>query len=380
MKELSSRERILRTIRGEPVDRVPISPPIPWKPDDFLSGRKPRDWQMEPNFRKVARLVEKHCDSFCRGPVGQIFDRRFLLTPRKYIKAGEHTVEGKRHKRVTYVHTPKGTLRTVDEWDEGVATVWYTEPLLKDKEDVEKLLSVPYEFEKPDLQPFFKLRDLVGDRGVMEVGISTPLVCVSRLFEFGQFLEWCASEREIIVRLLDTVFERIRIALEYILKEGVGPSFWFGGSEQATPPMMSPKFYDELVVAYDKRLFDLVHQYGGIVHVHCHGKVRGVLKKLVDMGADALDPVEPPPDGDVTMEEAKKITEGRLMLMGNIEFHKLEFGTPEEIDRLVYEAIVPGGKEHTMLYPTATAITSISDRHRDNAIQYIESGLKYGKF
>jgi len=379
VKELSSRERILRTIRGEPVDRVPIAAPIRWGPLDTPESAD--GWRAEPMFQEVARLVERHCDGFCRlGGLGGLFDRRFLLISPRYIRVGGRKVVGKRRIVTTYVDTPKGQLRTVDESDEGIATAWYTEPLLKDKDDVEKLLSVPFERPEVNFRTFFAQRERLGDRGVAEVGVSTPLVCVSRLFHFDQFLEWCASEPETIIRLMDTVFERIYANLEYILKEGVGPSFWFGGSEQATPPMMSPRLYDELVVKYDGRLFDLVHRYGGIVHVHCHGKVGGVLEKLIEMGADALDPVEPPPDGDITMEEAKRRAGGKLMLMGNIEFRHLEFVTPEEIDRLVKDAIVPGGKQHMMLYPSATPITTITERFRDNAIQYIRSGLEYGRF
>ncbi|MFQ6097020.1 MAG: hypothetical protein ACE5O2_04775, partial [Armatimonadota bacterium] len=54
------------------------------------------------------------------------------------------------------------------------------------------------------------------------------------------------------------------------------------------------------------------------------------------------------------------------------------FATPDEIEVLVKPAICDGGKEGMFLYPTATPITSISDRYRDNAIRYIEAGLRYG--
>jgi hypothetical protein len=57
----------------------------------------------------------------------------------------------------------------------------------------------------------------------------------------------------------------------------------------------------------------------------------------------------------------------------------LEFASPAEIDEQVHEAIERGGKEGMILGLSATAITSISDRYRDNAIQYIESGLRYGE-
>ena len=115
----------------------------------------------------------------------------------------------------------------------------------------------------------------------MYIFVSTPIVCVSQLFRFEQFLMWCATEKSTIIRLIETAFERIYNQLEYLLQHGVDPIFHFGGSEQATPPMMSPKLYNEFVVKYDSKFFDLVHRHGGIVAVHCHGRLRGIKEKFI---------------------------------------------------------------------------------------------------
>jgi len=379
--KLTSRERILRTIRGENVDRVPIFPPIPWNLWMSLDQRPPTGWYAELNYQTVAKLVEEHCDAFCRSrALGGMFDRRFLLIPPEHITVASREVMGNRTVVTYRVTTPKGNLRSVEETVHGIQTTYYTEPLLKDKDDVEKILSVPFRFDKPDFKPFFDEREKVGDRAVMEVGISTPLVSTSRMLDFVQFFEWCLTERATIVKLLETHLERISVKLEYLLQNGVGPCYWFGGSEQATPPMMSNQMYDDFVVRYDSQLFDLVHKYGGLVHVHCHGKVNTVFERIIDMGVDMLDPMEPPPDGDLEICEAKRRAKGRITLMGNIEIRDLDFATPEQIDEKVKHAIIDGGKFHFMLYPTATAISSITDQYRDNAIQYILSGLKYGSF
>ncbi len=376
---LSSADRLMRTIRWEQADRVPILSPVPLNPIRWREAPPTEDWQAEPNFREVAELALQHCDFFVRtsAPAG-MFDRRFLLIPSEYIEVESRQQTGSRIVVTYRVRTPRGDLRTKEEHEPGVSTTWYTEPLLKDKDDVERLLSVPFEFHQPDLSSFVAERQRVGDRGLMEIGLSTPMICVSRLFEFGHFLEWCAAERPIIERLTETVARRIAMKLRYVLESGLGPLYWFGGSEQATPPMMSPQFYDDLVVRYDAPLMELVHEYGQYVHVHCHGKVREALDKIVAMGADLLDPVEPPPDGDIELWEAKEQARGKTVLIGNIEFRDLEFATPQQIDEKVHEAIEWGGKQGLILGLSATAIASISDRYRDNALQYIESGLRYG--
>ncbi len=378
---LSSRDRILRTLRGKPTDRVPISPPIPWNVWDEIEGRNPAGWQAEDNFLRVMELVHQHCDTTVQSrTLGGLFDRSQLHCPRRYAETVSTERSGGRATVTRVLHTPRGDLRSRFATDAGVHTAWVVEPFVKDLDDVEKILSVPYEFEKPDMEAFRRETERIGDRAVMEVGISTPLVCVSHIMPFDTFLLWTVAERAAVERLIRTVFERAYEKLEYILQRGAGPLFWIGGSEQATPPMMSPRQYDEYVANYDGRLIDLIHKYGQYAHVHCHGRISRIFQRLLDKRVDALDPVEPPPDGDIEIAEAKRLAAGRMTLMGNIEFHRLEFAAPEEMDALVRRALCEGPKDHFILYPSATAISRLSDRYRDNAIRYIEAGLEYGRF
>ncbi len=195
----------------------------------------------------------------------------------------------------------------------------------------------------------------------------------------GQFLEWCASKSALIEKLIAIRFERTYQRLEYVLKNGFTGCFIFGGAELATPPMMSPELFDAFVVKYDSRLFDLVHRYAGLVRVHCHGNVKDALSKFIDMGADALDPLEPPPQGDIEMDDAKRICGGRMTLLGNIEFSDLETLTPMEIEEKVKRAICDGGKERFILYPASRSISALTDRFTANAIRYVEAGIKYGE-
>lgn len=375
-----SAQRLLRTINWQPSDRVPIFPPIPWDPRNWPPPEPPSGWRGEDNYLQLAELCAQHCDVIVgTGTLGPIFDRRFMLIPPEYIEVeSRQTTNGKTTVRLR-VRTPRGDLHTTELSHAGVSTGWYPEPLLKDKDDVARILSVPYRFDPPDLAPFFADRDRLGERGLMQIGVSTPLVSTGRMFEFGHFLEWCRAEPALVEELVATHAERIRERLFWLLKNGVGPVYWFGGSEQATPPMMSRDLYDRLVVKYDRPLIQLVREHGCYAHVHCHGKVNDLLERVMDMGAHMFDPCEPPPDGDLDFADAKGRAYGRMVLMGNIEFRHLEFAEPDEVEQMVADAICRGGKQGTMLFPSATPITTVTDRYRDNAIRYIKAGLEHGR-
>ena len=380
---LTSRQRVLRTLRGEPVDRIPIFAPIPWSPRQTDPDNPPQPWMRNPEFQAVVPLVDEHCDAFVGCPVfPRLFDRQYLEIPRRFIEALPEERRGDRWTvNRTIVHTPGGDLHTTVEAENGISTSWYPEPLVKTTDDARKLLSVPFDFDPPDVGPFFEHTRNTGEAGLVQTGVSSPVVCVSRLLHFDQFLEWCAAERELILELERTVHERIMVKLRHLVASGVAKDtvLWIGGSEQCTPPMMGPRDYDAFVLPFEGEIYRLWHEGGGFVHLHCHGKVGTMFDRMVEMGADCIDPMEPPPDGDLTLADARARAAGRTTLMGNIEFHRLEYASPSEIDELVHRAIDEGGPDHFMLYPSATAIQAITPQQSANCIRYIEAGVRYGR-
>ncbi|UCG94661.1 MAG: hypothetical protein JSW13_02590 [Candidatus Aerophobus sp.] len=393
---MNSKQRILRTIRGQKVDRIPIYAPVitgriinpahvpvGLQVAHLLMDGVPAldEWiTQDPNYLEIVKLAEEKCEKVWSYGFPE-FDRRFLLIPREFIKVAK-VKENNVSLLIKYrVQTPKGSLEYICEKQKNISTVWDRDPPIEDKKDVEKILSVPYEFQRPDVEEFFKYKNRIEKKeGLMYIFISTPMVCVSQLFRFEKFLMWCIAEKSTVARLIETAFERIYEQLEFLLQKGVGPIFHFGGSEQATPPMMSPKLYDELVVKYDSKLFDLVHRYGGYVAVHCHGKVRSILDKLINMGIDLLDPVEGPPSGDIEIWEAKKKVKRGITLVGNIQFGDMEVCTVKEIDEKVKKAICSGGEQKFILATTEGPVSPVSSQMKDNYIQFMESGIKYGKF
>lgn len=393
---MTSKERILGTIKGEKINRVPIYAPLVTgqviNPAHVTVGLQVSnllqdginaldDWlTKDPNYLEIIKLANEKCERVWSYHFREL-DRRFLLLPKEFIRVAK-VKEKSDFILINYeIQTPNGNLEYICQKYKGVSTVWDRKYLIEDKKDVERILSVPHAFHKPDVEDFFRYqREIEEKGGLMYIFVSTPMVCVSQLFRFEQFLTWCVAEKPTIVRLIETAFERIFEQLEYLLQKGVGPIFHFGGSEQATPPMMSPQLYDEFVVKYDGKLFDLVHRYDRYVAVHCHGRVGTLLDKLIDMGADLLDPVEAPPSGDIEIGEAKRKAEGKITLVGNIQIDDMETCTPEEIDEKVREAICSGGKEKFVLATTEGPLSAVSDRMKENYIRFIEAGIKYGKF
>ena len=155
------------------------------------------------------------------------------------------------------------------------------------------------------------------------------------------------------------------------------------GEVDSVAPITRPAgWWTGNVVKYDTELIRMIQEAGFFVQMHSHGKVGSVLDYIEQCAPDALEPLEPPPDGDIELAEVKKRIGEEITLCGNIEMRDFEIGTPEEIDakvkRIMEDAKGEGG---FILMPTATPITVPLEEHiAGNLIQFIDSGIEYGGY
>jgi uroporphyrinogen decarboxylase len=389
---LNSRQRIINTLKGEKVDRVPI-----WLRDQFnlqdplrnemvldvvMSNEFADGWVLKDNnFKKVIGFYRKSGGDIIKEYIipGKVCNR-LLCTPPSNIRQIGEKIEGKKKVFEFEIHTPKGKLTLVTACEKDVSTMWTIKHLIEDKEDLDKLLSIPFSLDQIDFERFHKDNERLGDNGVMLIQVDTPFIAVSGLMDFQEFLIMCHTDKKLLRELCDIAFERISLILDECLSNEMGPIYRLNGSEQATPPMNSPEIYEEFVYPYEKTLIEKIHKYGCFAAVHSHGKIRRNLPFMVDMKLDMLDPVEAPPSGDVEFHEAKEITGGNITLAGNFQFSDLESLETQEIRNQVKKILTAGGKDHVILNATASPITYMTDKLRDNYIAMIEAGLEYGSF
>ena len=127
----ASCRRVWGTYRREPVDRVPMLPPIGWRVGTDLDVEY-GDWRDEERYRRVARLVQQHCD--LRPPFNVVgYPRvwapqsyqRFLEAPQEYVEElPPEKLSDVRTRHTTVLHTPKGDLKWVFDIDKGIFTWW----------------------------------------------------------------------------------------------------------------------------------------------------------------------------------------------------------------------------------------------------------------
>jgi len=206
--------------------------------------------------------------------------------------------------------------------------------LIKTREDAEKYMSLPLPVIEGDVSSFGGALSEMGDKGIVEVSLGfNPAGFVAELIGSENFALMTITDRDALHALCDRQMRIVLNRLRFALSRGLGPFFNMAGEEYIVPPLHGPRDFDDFNVRYDRPIIEEIHNAGGRIHIHCHGSLGKVLRAFVDMGADVLHPIEPPPMGDVTAAEAKEIARGRMCIEGNIQINRMYEATPDDIRR-----------------------------------------------
>ena len=364
--EITVENRVLAALRCEQADRAPVFIYL----NPYVDGAW---YSNDPSYADVLQACRDYADVIYDWS----FPSGFFHTAAPIDKESRPLPNGDTEH---ILHTPSGTITSISRSDwRGVRKIkrWITEP-----EDVERILSIPYVPAWPDVSPILKARAHGKDIWVTQATFSDP-ICIAGMVDEVVMAIWTIEHRDLIRRMLDVALERILDEVEYCLKNGVGPIYYFNGPEYALPPLMSPEDFREFVVEYDKKLVELVHSYpGNYTIIHSHGKVGQFLEDFAAIGTDGLNVLEPPPIGDTDLADAKNRIGDRVCLIGNIQYDDIARGTREDIERLVVKAIEQGGPGGGFIlspcaYPYERPLPEKASR---NIIHYLKMGHKYGRY
>ncbi len=345
---MTSRERLLCAIAHERPDRVPVGP--------FGLGH------LDHNGKAAAELIAKTDPFIQAGVGGNALMGQLVKTER--VQEGNDTV-------IT-IFTPKGNLTQRHRRTD--ITGYTVEFPCKNAEDVEKYMSIPYKPSEPNAEPFLARRDEIGEEGLVMVGIPDAICLPATILSPADMCLLWADEPDLMVRVAQTVSERINEFVEKACKAGVDAYRVIGG-EYATE-QLGPKGFDALVKPYDTKLHRIIHRYGGIVYYHNHGDVDIFLERFAEMEMDALDPLEVPPYGNVDLADAKKRIADKVCLVGGLDdMEILESLDQETVKDMGRKCIEAAGPDSYVLGGTASG--TYTEKAARNFIALVDVAKEY---
>ncbi len=353
---MNARQRLMATLEGKPVDRPAVSfyeiggfQVDPADPD-------PYNIYNAPSWQPLLRLAEEQTDVI---RMGGIHGLPGMSRPGEDLFSPETWTEGDSRFTRTSVEVGGRTLTQLIRRDRGIDTVWTVEHLLKDAADLRAFLDLPDAFfdrPEPDIARLERLDEAIGDRGIVMVDTADPIGEAAGLFDLSTYILVAALEPSLFHRLLERYAAPIHRCTEHVASAFPGHLWRICGPEYATEPYLPPALFDEYVVRYTEPMVRAVQRHGGYARIHCHGRIKSALPMIAGMGADGIDPIEPPPQGDVRLADVRREYGRDLVLFGNIEVSDIENLEPAAFRKVAEQAVregTAGEGRGFVLMPTA---------------------------
>jgi uroporphyrinogen-III decarboxylase len=325
---MTSRERVARAMRHQPVDRVPvmcqlalghyflnagIAPHRIWftsegfadalvtlqqryRFDGILINIPGRPENVLTDVMSIETNSEGECLTWCDGGV--------TFIPRD---------ENPHHNQTTRANFEMIDPDDLDAISDLPGYVWNTYHIPRVAELRGVLRDIPdYFFRTIDL-----VKRAVGDTVSIHGEVFSPFTHYIELFGYEQALTSLLIDpgkaHAILERLTDAsiawAVAQARRGVDAVLIS----SAFAGGS------LISTAMYREFVLPYESRVTAAVKKISVPVYTHTCGRIGDRLEWMAETGTQGIDTLDPPPLGNVDLAEAKKRIGAKLFIKGNLD-------------------------------------------------------------
>jgi len=211
---------------------------------------------------------------------------------------------------------------------------------VKSGEDVEKL-------EVPDprrdgrlpiiIEGIERLRKEVGGKIAIYTGGQGPFSLAAEIRGLHAFLKDLYLNRDLALKL-------VKFCTEYMVEMGraeaqAGADIVHLGDAFAGPSLVSPQFFRDFAMPYDRAVFNEWKKEGVLTSLHICGKSTAIWGDMVETGTHNIEV-----DQTVDIGEAKGKVEHHACLTGNIDPSAvIRYGTTEEVEKKTRECIEAAG-------------------------------------
>lgn len=377
---LTSRERILRGMRGLPVDRVATAPRM-WKyiqahrggastPEAELAAAEEFDYDpiqytgaAVPSFLGASIPSPETLPEgvTCEGET-EAYDDHDIVRRRFQTPAGPLSDVWKRpHRNKGYGPSPAPA---------------HLEYLIKERGDIERLRFLTAPASAQAIEQFKQVTALFGDRGIVTPYVRSP----------GNDLSYVMSPQDALMlpyddpallRELIGFFQRACIAdIKAHLAAGAETIF-VSGFHISLSVGWSPAMFREYFLPLIVEAAAVTHEGGAIFHYYDDGKMMQILDMMMEAGVDVFSTCTPPPAGDCNLREAKARAGTAMSLMGYVDIENvLHRGTPALVDATVREAIEVGAADDRFVLSSSDGI--LTQTPIENLHAYFAAAKKYG--
>lgn len=303
--ELTVKERLLRSIMGEEIDRIAWSPFLAYYWESL-----PLSTQKKGQFDYLKKMG---ADPLLRG-FHQLFE---VENNHCRITSQENNKE-----KFTTYETTCGNLTEKYTFSPQSNSWFLTEHAVKTEEDF-KVLQCIYEHMviRESYQEFNDAYQSVGENG-----LHIPVLGTKSKTAFQSLVEhWCGTMDityalydfpEVVEECLDVMqekdFETVVLSAK---SQGEAFIFW----EDSSTTNISPDFFEKYTAPTINRWGEYLHAHGKLLIHHACGHLKDLLPIMAKTEIDMIESISPPPTGNIDIPQAFDLLPPHIGLIGGIE-------------------------------------------------------------
>lgn len=376
---LTSRERLLKVLRGELPDCVPVCPDFSYMIPAKMTG-KPfwdvflyNDPPLYEAYIECAKYFD--IDSLMDGSFNLHFPEERAINEGwgQYIVFKDNTrivTQEGRKENGKWEWKPKVTVYYIDNpptWDVDPVKIGL-EPVPKEWEPIERVsLSCGPESLK-------RAKELMGNHGLIGV-FATKSVYFQNQNDIYKFYDNPEKHEQWAEEYLDAAVKRF----ERINSLETKPDFiCVGGSGTLVTQTM--EMFLKIAFPAVKKVIELATEAGFPTHVHSCGPEKELVKIFSEQTElTVIDPLEEPPMGDCNLAELKKLYGDKIILKGNLHTtNVMLLGSIKDVIKASKSAIdqtAEGGR-----FILSTGDQCGRDTPYENIFAMVETARSYGEY
>jgi uroporphyrinogen-III decarboxylase len=325
---VNERERLLRVLEGGKADQTPWYADLSWwyaahAEMDDLPAAYEDDKDASELFHSHFQLVPTVGQGYLRlhQDIGAgICFYAPMVWKETFSEEIRFTSQKEANRTISRIITPVGQLDSVSEYLPHSCTTAYKTHYIKQPADLEV---IRYIWEHRTISPNYEEFEIV-DRLWGEAGVAFCLgpLCTAHLQTL--ISRWAGIETTVSLLLeaptqLENTLELLQATDDEIFEViANSPAKVVEFADNVDGNLTGKNLLRKYVLPYWSKRVSQLQSKGKLVGVHNDGRVRHALPVIIEAGFDFVEAVTPAPVGDLTLEEIKKRTEGKIAVIGGL--------------------------------------------------------------
>jgi uroporphyrinogen decarboxylase len=350
MNELSSRERLLRSLNKQSVDRMPVSP--------FIFNNFVKAFYKDSEVDVIKGTIEVYKE-FGFDLMHRNFNVRFeekCLDSKNWKVTTDEKKSGTSKVVTTKIQTPQRELTQIIRFEDLTPYLTVSaavELFIKEQEDFRQFVKYRPALPKLDLQELKTAKELIGDKGIAAPWFWGGVFnYVSELRKVDDLIMDAMEDSEFFSEMMEyftgTLIENAR----QITEEGVDVLSYGGNVANAT--LVGPKYFMENIFKYEKQIIDFIQDKGTHVLYHNCGDADNMFDVYNKLGFHAYESITEPPFANNSLKDAVDRYDESITLIGNMDqINFLKQATPDEVKAKTIEKLEIIGKRKGFIFGTS---------------------------